>query len=184
MGNTEEKHVLFVCTGNTCRSPMAEAIFRYESHRRGLPVTVSSAGTAAAEQVGMNLNSLRTLANHGLSIENFSPTQLTDDLMKSAYAVVCMTDGQRDALLAYAKDCLQEVIEKIYAYSDFCGCSIPDPYGMPMEAYEATYLTLEGGMSVLIDKLFGEKPTKKKTKPTAKKKTVDGRKDALNIAEE
>ena len=58
MGNTEEKHVLFVCTGNTCRSPMAEAIFRYESHRRGLPVTVSSAGTAAAEQVGMKAGML------------------------------------------------------------------------------------------------------------------------------
>ncbi len=183
MGNTKEKHLLFVCTGNTCRSPMAEAIFRYESHRRGLNVSVSSAGTDAAKQGGMHLNSLRTLVNHGLSIENFSPTQLTDELLKNACAVVCMTEAQKDGLLSYAQGYMQEAVEKIYAFSDFCGVSIPDPYGLSIDAYEKTYLALEGGMSEMIDKLFTEKPTAKKTKTTKKKAT--GAKESIpSITEE
>lgn len=157
MGKTKEKHLLFVCTGNTCRSPMAEAIFRYESRRLGLGVSVSSAGTDVLKQRGMNLYSLRTLVNHGLSIENFCPTPLTVELLEEADAVVCMTEEQKERLLAYARRSMQEAVGKIYAFSDFCGVTIADPFGLSMDAYEATYLALEGGMSAMIEELFAEK---------------------------
>ena len=154
MKNSDEKQVVFVCTGNTCRSPMAEAIFRYEAKRRNLPVIVSSAGLEAAKSGGMNLSSLRTLQAHGFSIENFVPTQLTDALLENAYAVVCMTDAQKEDLLRYAQERAFRDIEKIYAFSDFCGVSISDPYGLGMDAYESTYLTLEKWIPALIDELF------------------------------
>ena len=135
---------------------MAEAIFRYEAKRRGLAVSVCSAGTEAAVGGGMHLHSLRTLASHGLSIENFSPTQLTLEMLKSAYAVVCMTERQKE-VVAYnhARVCAPSETEKrVFAFADFCGYSIPDPYGYPIDAYERTFLALEGGMSAIIDGLF------------------------------
>ncbi len=155
MKNYEGQSIIFVCTGNTCRSPMAEAIFRSEAKRRGLPVTVTSAGTDVAKGSGMHLHSLRTLANHGLTIENFCSTELTAERISQARAIVCMTAEQK-ARIIYFCDCLllDEVKEKIYAFADFCGYSIPDPYGYPIEAYEATFSALEGGMSAIIDKLF------------------------------
>jgi len=175
MKQTEEKTVIFVCTGNTCRSPMAEAIFRYEAKRRGLAVSVCSAGTEAAVGGGMHLHSLRTLASHGLSIENFSPTQLTLEMLKSAYAVVCMTERQKE-VVAYnhARVCAPSETEKrVFAFADFCGYSIPDPYGCPIEEYERTYEALVGGMSAMIDKLFPketvETPEKTEEKPKEKK---------------
>lgn len=163
MGTTKEKRLLFVCTGNTCRSPMAEAIFRYESRRLGLGVSVSSAGTDVHEGRGMNLYSLRTLVNHGLSLENFCPTSLTVEMLENADAVVCMTEEQKERLLAYARRSMQEAVGKIYAFSDFCGVTIADPFGLSMDAYEATYLALEGGMSAMIEKLFAEKLPSKHT---------------------
>lgn len=176
-----EKLVVFVCTGNTCRSPMAEAIFRYEAKRRDLPIIVRSAGIDAAAKGSMHLHSLRTLANHGLSVENFTPTALSEGLMREAAAIVCMTEQQKELAAYHCSRLLGvEGVQKVYAFSDFCGYSIPDPYGQPIEAYENTYQALEGGMSALIDALFPkntEKPTAENTKKTAiKKKTTGARK--------
>ena len=164
MKQTDGKKVIFVCTGNTCRSPMAEAIFRSEAKRRGLAVSVCSAGTDVAQSRGMNLYSLRTLANHGLSIENFTPTQLTLEHIESAFAVVCMTESQKELLTnAYArwKSLPVSAVESVYAYSDFCGYSIPDPYGGVMEDYGRTFDALVGGMSAIIEKLFANESEKK-----------------------
>lgn len=165
-----EKLVVFVCTGNTCRSPMAEAIFRYEAKRRGLTAAVRSAGIDAAAKGSMHLHSLRTLANHGLSIENFTPTPLSEGLIRDAAAIVCMTEPQKELAAYHCSRLLGvEGAQKVYAFSDFCGYSIPDPYGQPIEAYEDTYQALEGGMSALIDGLFPKKSSPKPKKRTAKK---------------
>lgn len=173
-----EKLVVFVCTGNTCRSPMAEAIFRYEAKRRGLPLIVRSAGMDAAAKGSMHLHSLRTLANHGLSIENFTPTPLSEQLIEEAAAIVCMTEPQKELAAYHCTRLLGEAgAQKVYAFSDFCGYSIPDPYGQGVEAYEDTYKALEGGMSALIDALFpknAEKPTAENVKKTAAKKKTTG----------
>ena len=101
--------------------------------------------------------------------------------MKEAAAIVCMTEPQKEWTAYRYKQLLgEEGAQKIYAFSDFCGYSVPDPYGQPMEVYEDTFNALEGGMSALINALFpknAEKPTAENMKKTAtKKKTTGARK--------
>ena len=155
-GNT--KNVIFVCTGNTCRSPMAEAIFRYEAKRRGLQgVMAASAGTEASRSGAMHPYSLRTLEKNGLTIENFSPSPLTDEMILDAYAVICMTDLQRDVVSYMRWKLLKDTDgaeNNVYAFSDFTDYEIPDPYGYGEDAYLQTYDALSRGMDAVFAQLF------------------------------
>lgn len=158
MNKGNEKKVIFVCTGNTCRSPMAEAIFRYEAKRRGLQgVSVASAGTEASTSGGMHPFSLRTLERNGLTIENFSPSPLSNEMILNAYAVICMTDLQRDVVSYMRWKLLKDsdgAENNVYAFSDFTEYQIPDPYGYGEDAYEQTYAALSRGMDAIFAQLF------------------------------
>lgn len=164
MNERNTKNVIFVCTGNTCRSPMAEAVFRYEAKRRGIVgVTVASAGTQASTSGRMHPFSLRTLEMNGLTIENFSPSPLTDEAILQSFAIICMTDEQRD-VVAYMRWKLLKTSERaennVYAFSDFTGYQIPDPYGQGEDAYVVTYEAITNGMDAIFAQLFPvEEPT-------------------------
>ncbi|MBQ8375024.1 MAG: hypothetical protein IJX98_05580 [Clostridia bacterium] len=173
MKATKEKLIIFVCTGNTCRSPMAEAVFRYELKRRGKEnVAVRSAGTEASNRGGMHPHSLQTLETHGLTVENFAPTQLDEEMILSAYAIICMTDEQRD-LVSYLRWKLLKGEERaennVYSFSDFCGYQVPDPYGYGIEAYEKTYEAISSATEPIFAALLSEEKPKKPRKPRATK---------------
>ncbi|MBN1863549.1 MAG: hypothetical protein JW808_01475, partial [Victivallales bacterium] len=85
-------HVLFVCSGNTCRSPMAEGYLRHllEKGGRG-DITVSSAGTSTADGMPPSRHSVEALKEHGIDISGHRSTGLTVELLKRSDMVVAMT---------------------------------------------------------------------------------------------
>lgn len=183
----EEKKIIFVCTGNTCRSPMAEAIFRSEIRRLKISgASVCSAGIRAGGG-NINPNSSTVLSENGLVLENFISRRLDEKMLMEAYAVVCMTDAQRDLLMDLRWNLLRksgaaEIENNVYAFSDFSGYEIPDPFGRDLDCYRLTYQKIEEGMSALIAKLFPEylagnggeevgKPTSGSGEKTRAKKT-------------
>jgi protein-tyrosine phosphatase len=132
--------VLFVCTGNTCRSPMAEGLFRHllaarlgckpsELEDRG--VIVMSAGIAAMLGGRAAGEAIKVLAPMGIDLTAHESQPLTDQLVRHADAILAMTRSHRQAILAEWPSAAERA--KLLSHE---GIDVPDPVGGPAELYE------------------------------------------------
>ncbi|MFG0305953.1 MAG: Sua5/YciO/YrdC/YwlC family protein [Phycisphaerales bacterium JB040] len=135
-----QRHVLFVCTGNTCRSPMAAAIARAlvdAAPPSGITTTVSSAGVAAIDGMPASPEAVEAMADRGLDLSGHASRALTARLIAEADAVFTMTPSHAEAAMRIAP----EAAHKIYPL-DPRGL-VPDPIGHPLEEYRRTADRLE-----------------------------------------
>ena len=176
---TLKKLVVFVCTGNTCRSPMAEAIFRQKVTKLGLvKLKVASAGTKAKKGDLLNEKSAQILMDKGIAPLSFAAKKVDKRMLTQSLAIVCMTDMQRDLLMELRWQALrslgeEEIENNIYSFSELAGYEVLDPYGRDMDCYKYVFELLEGGMSAVIEKLLPESIRPKlmeKPKKTVKKR--------------
>ena len=154
--------VLFVCTGNICRSPTAEAIARRELGRYpGVPLRVSSAGSHALEGNPAASRSLLAAAARGAALEAHHARELTRRRVRAAGLVLCMAAEHRPFVLSYdrsaarrtlvlaafARAAMQwewlarspaELVDLAVEHArDLPGDDVDDPLGQPAEAYAA-----------------------------------------------
>ena len=100
MSNVKLKKIVFVCTGNTCRSPMAEYLLKQALKKAKLRgFKVCSAGISATKGDEMNSKSVQVLTEHKIALGKFSATPVSDKLLKEAFAFVCMTERHADYLM-------------------------------------------------------------------------------------
>jgi protein-tyrosine phosphatase/ribose 5-phosphate isomerase B len=147
-----KKSVLFVCTGNTCRSPMAEGLFRKAVEGRG-DFQVLSAGVSAHAGDKPNPETVKLLAGRKISLDGFRSQPVTAELLEKVTHVFAMTSGHLDMLESLFPD----YADKFYLVCEFVdlpgrgvAADLPDPFGMGRKAYEDAAKTLDLAIPTLI----------------------------------
>lgn len=145
--------LLFVCTGNTCRSPMAEAIARRLAAERGFrDIEVASAGTGAHDGGPVSDGALLVALEHGLDLNTHRSRALTRDLVAQADLILAMGPAHLERIHALGGDG-KGVLLASYASRGTSDQSVNDPFGADLDEYRRTFAELETAIGRVLDRL-------------------------------
>ncbi len=133
----EEKLIVFVCTANVCRSPMAEKLFvdAFQKSKSKKKIKVFSAGISAMDGDQASANSIQACEEIGLDLKDHRSAALTRATAENASAIFCMTESHRALLQMYFDLPEKTQVFLMREFIEDGSNELPDPFGQDMDVY-------------------------------------------------
>jgi len=134
-GQIPRKRILIVCTGNTCRSPMAEGWIRSQLRKEGygVQIEVSSCGIYAQDGRSASMDTILTLKNDEVTLDDFKTRMCRREDVLNADLILAMAEEHQH----FIRDLCPQAKDKIIVLN------VPDPMGMTVEFYQQCYETIK-----------------------------------------
>lgn len=141
-------NILFVCTGNTCRSPMAAAIMAKKAEERGIDVRIESAGIFANEGENASSEAIIVMMEYGIDLTGHHAQSINEELIEKSDLILTMTPAHKMIFDNVAG-------KKTYTLSEYAGIEgdIEDPFGGDVEDYQIAAKQIELAVDKVLEKL-------------------------------
>lgn len=145
--------ILFVCSGNTCRSPLAEGLARKMAAKRGLShMTFASAGTGALDGGGASKAAILVALERGIDLSSHRTRALTRAALAEADLVLVMGPHHLESVRNEGGEGKAHVLDHFASSGQSAG-AVLDPFGGTLDTYRETAAELEYQIGRLLDRL-------------------------------
>ena len=148
------KKIMFICTGNICRSAMADALMKKMAKDKNKEIDVYSCGIFAQDGDMPTYNAIEAMKEYNVELKNHKATNIRNSKIEDMDIILCATVSHKNNVISM----YPELTNKIYTIKEYAGfdkndLDIPDPWGYDIETYRFCASTINKCLEKIIDKI-------------------------------